>query len=121
MMPGRVADTDLAQLVFLEVRVDPQAAGRHHGHQGGADGRQHADAGAAIADIAVDRRAQDDGRAAATAEHRGRGLRPRQLGLAAFTVLAGVLFHADLADPNQFIALMKNIVMGCNHITKILQ
>jgi putative oxidoreductase len=34
------------------------------------------------------------------------------LGLAVFTVLAGVLFHADIADQNQFIALMKNIAIA---------
>lgn len=34
------------------------------------------------------------------------------LGLALFTVLAGVLFHADIADQNQFIALMKNIAIA---------
>jgi putative oxidoreductase len=34
------------------------------------------------------------------------------LGLAAFSVIAGVLFHGDIADQNQFIALMKNIAIA---------
>jgi putative oxidoreductase len=34
------------------------------------------------------------------------------LGLAAFSVLAGLLFHGDMADQNQFINLMKNIAIA---------
>ena len=34
------------------------------------------------------------------------------LGLALFSVVAGVLFHGDIADQNQFIALMKNIAIA---------
>lgn len=38
--------------------------------------------------------------------------RSAALSLAAFSVAAGVLFHADLADTNQFIHLMKNVAVG---------
>lgn len=34
------------------------------------------------------------------------------LGLALFSVAAGVLFHGDIADQNQFISLMKNIAIA---------
>ena len=34
------------------------------------------------------------------------------LGLALFSVIAGVLFHGDIADQNQFIGLMKNIAIA---------
>ena len=34
------------------------------------------------------------------------------LGLALFSVIAGVLFHGDIADQNQFISLMKNIAIA---------
>ena len=34
------------------------------------------------------------------------------LGLAVFSVVAGVLFHGDIADQNQFISLMKNIAIA---------
>jgi len=38
--------------------------------------------------------------------------RSAALVLALFSLAAGVLFHADLADQNQFIQLMKNIALG---------
>ena len=34
------------------------------------------------------------------------------LALALFSLAAGMLFHADLADQNQFIHLMKNVALG---------
>lgn len=34
------------------------------------------------------------------------------LGLALFSVIAGVLFHGDIADQNQFISLMKNMAIA---------
>lgn len=38
--------------------------------------------------------------------------RSSALALAVFSLAAGVLFHADLADQNQFIHLMKNVAIG---------
>ena len=38
--------------------------------------------------------------------------RSASLALALFSLAAGVLFHADLADQNQFIHLMKNVALG---------
>ncbi|WP_372016737.1 DoxX family protein [Pseudoxanthomonas sp. 10H] len=38
--------------------------------------------------------------------------RSAALTLAVFSLAAGVLFHADLADQNQFIHLMKNVALG---------
>ena len=38
--------------------------------------------------------------------------RSAALALAAFSLATGVLFHADLADQNQFIHLMKNVALG---------
>lgn len=38
--------------------------------------------------------------------------RSAALVLAVFSIAAGVLFHADLADQNQFIHLMKNVALG---------
>lgn len=38
--------------------------------------------------------------------------RSAALALAVFSLAAGVLFHADLADQNQFIHLMKNVALG---------
>lgn len=34
------------------------------------------------------------------------------LSLAAFSIAAGVLFHADLGDTTQFVQLMKNVAIG---------
>lgn len=34
------------------------------------------------------------------------------LGLAAFSLMAGVLFHGDAGDQNQFIHLMKNVAIA---------
>ena len=38
--------------------------------------------------------------------------RSAALSLAVFSLAAGFLFHADLADQNQFIHLMKNVALG---------
>lgn len=38
--------------------------------------------------------------------------RSAALALALFSLAAGMLFHADLADQNQFIHLMKNVALG---------
>jgi putative oxidoreductase len=38
--------------------------------------------------------------------------RSASLALALFSLAAGALFHADLADQNQFIQLMKNVALG---------
>jgi putative oxidoreductase len=38
--------------------------------------------------------------------------RSAALALAVFSLAAGMLFHADLADQNQFIHLMKNVALG---------
>ena len=38
--------------------------------------------------------------------------RSAALALGLFSLAAGVLFHADLADQNQFIHLMKNVALG---------
>ena len=54
----RLARAHRGELALLEVGVDPQALGRHDRHELRADGRIGAGARAAIADGAVDRRAQ---------------------------------------------------------------
>ncbi|WP_028919272.1 DoxX family protein [Pseudoxanthomonas suwonensis] len=38
--------------------------------------------------------------------------RSASLALAAFSLATGLLFHADFADPNQFIHLMKNVALA---------
>lgn len=38
--------------------------------------------------------------------------RSAALALAVFSLAAGALFHADLADQNQFIHLLKNVALG---------
>lgn len=43
--------------------------------------------------------------------------RPTALLLAAFSVVAGLLFHANLADQNQMIHLLKNIAIAGGFLT----